>query len=440
MSYAYRCIDDDGVLHDGILPPSGTLEQARDELEAQGWTVLQLRVMGSVDPDQRRLRRARLQARADFEEALDTRIREDLTAQYSAPLPEEDEGGKRFRPLTRRSLALFFIHLRAMLAAGVPYLPALEALSRTEDMATRGTCHLLMQRLRAGRSLAQAMAMDDGSFSPVVVNLVHMAEKTGQMDEVLRRLGRDLSEAERRRSRLVAALMYPAFVIGASLAMVTLLLYYMVPRFLLLFAETGLPLPPLTRLVLEVSRSPVVPGLVLLALAGFAGWIRSSRRTPAGPLNLQKLKFETPWVGRLNRQQLTARIARQLALLLRGGTPLTRALQILGRPTTGYYATDEALVLVNEGIQCGLFTLSSAMAPLPVFPPILVQFVRTGEESKDLPAFLDRYADVAEQAVDMNVETFLQMIEPMVMLVLGFAVGIMLLAAFLPIYQLVDAL
>lgn len=434
MAYNYRCLDRDGGVQEGLLN-AATAEAARLDLEGRGWRILQIRPAQVLDAGRTRTqRRGRLLERVAQEKAFEEKVRTALTP--PAPEPEPAEAP----PIPLKSLSLFMIQLQALVAAGVSYYAALKALGQTEDRAVRAACSNLIHRVNAGSSLSQAMALNPRAFDALVVNLVQLGERSGMMVEVLGRLGQALDKELRRRNRLANALVYPLFVLGASALMVGYLLYVMLPQFLRLFAETGMQLPALTRAVMTLATSPLLPMSLLGVLAVGAAWTFTSQRTVSGRVNVQKLRYETPLVGPFFRDYLLAGVCRNLAMLLRCGNSLSSSLKLLVNPTTGYYRMDDALTLVHDGVYKGGLSLSEAMGPLPEFPRMLVQLVGSGEETGGLDDFLDRYADLTDQRLDLTLTSLLQLVEPALMLFLGVVVGTLVLAAFLPVYQLVTAL
>lgn len=439
MAYNYRCLDRDGQVQEGLLN-ADSAEDARLDLEGRGWRILTMKAAETLDATRSRTkRRARKSALQAKEKAFEEKLKTSMAAEVPQEAPTEGPPPEAPR-IPLKSLSLFMLQFRMLVAAGVSYYGALKAFTQVEEREIRLASRNLLYRVNAGCSLSQAMALNPRAFDAVMVNLVQLGERSGMMTEVLGRLGEALDKEMRRRARLSTALVYPIFVLGASLGMIAYLLYVMLPQFLTLFAETGMELPRLTRVVMFLATSPILPIAFLGAAALLGAWILTSRRNPAGRINLQKLRYETPFVGPFFRDYQLARICRDLGMLIRCGNPLSSSLKLLVQPTTGYYKMDAALTLVHDGVYRGGLSLAESMRPLPEFPPMLVQFVSAAEETGGVDDFLDRYADMTDQRLDMQMSSFLQLIEPAMMLFLGIVVGTLVLAAFLPVYQLVTAL
>ncbi|MBI3926470.1 MAG: type II secretion system F family protein [Armatimonadetes bacterium] len=422
MRFAYHCTDSEGLPRKGLIESSSE-SAAQEELRGRGWTIesvrsLARRASGPVPVPP---------AAAASGAATTRRLADD------AP----PGAGTRSRGLDSRSLSLLTLHLATMASAGIPFERSLEALSRGTSPAVAEVCKDVRQRLLRGYPLSRSMAASSGVFSPVFINLIRIGEETGSIPRVLHSLAEDLRRAEDRRSRLFASLIYPIFVVLVSALMVAFIFYYMLPRFLSILPDLGGEVPWLTRAVSAVAD----PDLLLLGmglLAGGALWWVTASRTPAGRLSIQRILYGIPGPGKYLLEALIARLARSLGLMLSSGIPVAAALPLLVSPTSGYYVLDEAIreirtEFAGDGDLIGAFERSRLM------PRLLVQMLAAGDATGELNVFLERYADFSEERIDLAVENCLRLLEPLTIAILGVVTGVVVLAVFLPVYQLVLA-
>lgn len=424
MLYHYRCLDQDGKTRDGILE-SGSEEFVTAELLRRGWRVIRVtRVQGEVMPEVK-LPPAPPKIKAHR-----------LRAESAAPIITPPATTRKVPKL--RSVALFTIQFATLLRANVPMNRSLATLSQGDDPAMNAAAFDVMTQVDQGRSLSFAMSRLPRVFGPIYVSMVRVAETTGALHEVLTDLGEFLSRLQNRRSRLLSALSYPFFVLLVTFGMLAFLITSMLPNFLSASGMTGKQVPPLTRAVMSLSHPAfyLIP-LGLLALAIL--WWLSARHTPAGKLFFSRLTYELPVTGYILRTDLMIRLSRSLAQMLRTGVTLDSALKLLRSSGTGYHRFDEALKRVHEEIANGV-EVSHALTEAGGFSPVLLGLVTSFENAGALDSAFMRYAEMTEQDLDNYLDALLNLIEPMLLAFLGIAVGIVMLAAFLPIYQLMQRL
>lgn len=332
--------------------------------------------------------------------------------------------------LGTRELSLFTSHLAVLLKAGVPILTALHTLAqegKSKDVAAG-----LAASLAHGNRLSTALRRYP-VFDPIFLRLIYLGEETGRLVAVLERLSEMLTQRSHMRSRLHQALLYPATLLGLSLATLAFLVLYMLPQFISTFSVGGLALPPLTRAIFAVSRHPLmIYGLVLGLLTPLAvvGVFRTARGKELWRWGL----FNLPLIGRLNSARAMAQACTSLGMLVDLGVPLTQVLTLLVG-TTGWSTLDQALTDVLQRVQDGQ-NLAEAMDANPAFPKIVVSTVAAGLPSGRLDFLLPRVADLMNIQVETETETLLAMMEPVLLGFLGMLVALVVLAVFLPVYQL----
>ena len=289
-----------------------------------------------------------------------------------------------------------------------------------------------------GRSLAASFEAHPRAFSALYVGMVEAGEAGGALDEVLERLADMLERRHALRRTVMGALIYPAVVLAVSAVAVGVLMAFVIPTFEQMFAASDLPLPLPTRLVIGASQAlrSAGPGLVLGLVALVAGG-RYMARTPRGRRHLDRAALRLPGVGAVLRAAATARFTRTLATLLGSGVPLLEALTLTAR-TAGNQAVTEALIEARERVAAGL-PLAAALSTTDALPGTVAQMVHVGEQTGALPELLGRVATAAERDVDDAVSALTAALEPVLIVLLGAVVGGMIIAMYLPIFDMVGA-
>jgi type II secretory pathway component PulF/CRP-like cAMP-binding protein len=347
---------------------------------------------------------------------------------------------EHYGKLSLRSLALFTMQLSVMLRAGIPYLASLKSLTCTSDMKLNRAAAYIVRLIEGGSSLSAALTQMPETFSSFIITTIRINEDAGTLDQGLAELSVYLTGEEKKRMSLVQALVYPLFILLTCCAMVAFLIFYMLPRFMVVIVDSGTPVPPITAALLFLTREyrPLLFGaiiffcLLILALPFY--------RTPLGRMNLQRIMYETPVLRTFFIGSLFARFSRSLAILIRRSGNIVYALKTLSDGTTGYYRLDESLEAVVASLASEGSTLSDALRELRIFPRLLVTMMTAGEESGEVPHALEKYAQMVELESESAIGDMLRVLEPVLLLSMGFVVGFIVLAAFMPIFQLLRTL
>ncbi|APG27913.1 type II secretion system protein GspF [Syntrophotalea acetylenivorans] len=325
--------------------------------------------------------------------------------------------------------------LATLLGAG---LPLDEVLASVAEQIDRPALALALNRAREevvqGSSLYQALEAQGQIFSPLYVNMVKVGESSGTLDQVLTQLA-DLQENQARtRSRIRAALTYPALMGLVGSAVLLLLFVFVVPQITRMLDNLGMELPLMTRLLIGTGNLLSSSWWLLLLLAILAViFLRRYARSEKGSLALHRRALQLPLIGRLNLFTATARLSRTLATLLQSGVPLLTALDIARGLISNKIlrrALADTAVSIREG--------EGLAAPLQrsgVFPRLLVQMAAAGEKSGQLEKMLLRAAQSYEQQVELSIAALLPLLEPLMILVMGSVVGVVVMAILLPIFQ-----
>lgn len=323
-----------------------------------------------------------------------------------------------------------------LMRAGISLVPAIELLRRS---AATPALSALLERVRqdveGGQPLSVAMAQHPQAFGPLHVSMVQAGESAGLLATMLERLAWTLEKNEKLRARLRSALTYPLVVVVLAVAVLVLMLLYVVPVFEEVFQSFGAELPWSTRMVLGLSQA-LGEGApwALLAAVPLLLLLQRAAQQPAWQRRWHRQVLGWPLLGALVRTSVVARWAHTLSALLEAGVPLTEALPVAGR-ATGHPVYER----LNEHLQRRVVQggrLSEGMAHTGRFPDMLVQLCATGEESGTLGPLLGKAAELTTEELDARVQALASLIEPLIIVVLGGAIGVILVAMYLPIFRL----
>ncbi|GGI91504.1 type II secretion system protein GspF [Polymorphobacter multimanifer] len=337
--------------------------------------------------------------------------------------------------LGQRALMLFTRQL-ATLASVMPLADALRTLARqTEAERPRAILGRVHAGVAEGRRLADALALEPRSFTPLYRAMVAAGEASGTLPDALERVATLLERQAQVRGKLIATLAYPAALLVVAVVVVAALMIFVVPKVVAQFEDIGQELPLLTRIVITLSDALAASwwALILLAVLGGLGFARALRPPPL------RLAFDAPLLalpvaGRLLRALDSARLPRPLPAMLASRLPLVEGLALTAPTITNHVmraATVEAMVAIREGA-----SLSSAMRRTSAFPPLLVAMAAGGEGAGRLDLMLERAADYLEREFDSFTSTALALLEPAVILIMGGMVAAIVLSILLPLLQL----
>ena len=337
------------------------------------------------------------------------------------------------RSFSTLELSLACQQLALMLSCGVHIVEALGVLSNGSGPLERA-----LGEVRAGieRGVPLSQALErQGSFPLTFVRSVRPAESSGRLVLVLRQLGERLGKTYKNRARLRSALVYPACVLVVSGLMVAFLLYVQVPMFLRFYTQEKSALPLLTRALLQASRPEVMLLLLAVGLGLFLQGLALSR-TPEGRARLRHYFYSLPILGRILRLADLGQMARDISDLLDSGVDLLGLLRLLGTNASGQAGYDR-LLLVADSVVAG-HGLPEALEQQVEYPALLVSLVRASEEMGRPGRGFGWYARLAEEEVEYSLQAFLALFEPLILGFLGGLVTLIILATFLPTYQVLS--
>ncbi|GAB4302381.1 MAG: type II secretion system inner membrane protein GspF [Desulfuromonadia bacterium] len=333
-------------------------------------------------------------------------------------------------------VARFTRRLATLTGSAVPLLDALTILAEQEkNRGMRGVIIRVSERIREGNGIRQALAAERSVFSESYVAMVGAGESSGSLDRVLDRLATFLEDQERVRGSVSAALAYPLLMVVVGGGVMIFLLSFVIPKIVAVFAQSRAALPLVTRITIGTSRFLSRWWWLLLGGAGVGGvfFVRSLSR-PAMRTLVDRTLLRLPIVGDLLSTLIISRVTRVLAMLLTGGVPLVRALEIAA-DVAANRVFQEDLRRVRQEVTEGK-GLAASLGQSPLFPPILVQMISTGEKSGRLDEVLDASGRSLANEFDLSLKKGMALLEPMMVLVMGLFVGFIVVSVLLPIFEM----
>ena len=338
--------------------------------------------------------------------------------------------------LTRQDQVQFLEQLSTMLQAGVSLQEALEALCHSVNLDQAELAQAVSKDLHEGKRLSSCFARFEEHFDPVFIGTIYSAEECGGLVRAMQLLTEQMQEGDRTRRAFLSSLTYPLVQLLITFLMVGFLLYYMLPRFLPFFVATGEALPPLTQAVWDLSQSWIVKLFpfvaVFLGAVAFRAWSNRAFRQ-----KLVRLSFYIPKVGPLLYRHCLANCCEQLALQLDSGLLFDSALKSSAR-CSPFPPLSRVFLRLRKGVREGE-SLSELVVQEALIPDILAICICVGDETARMPEMLRLASRVIRERVEVKKDAFLQLVEPILLMVMGFSVGIIVLACFLPVYHLATA-
>ncbi len=324
-----------------------------------------------------------------------------------------------------------------MIDAGLPLVQALDILSNQVENKTLGkTLTQVKSDVESGATYADALKKHPRIFSELYVNMVAAGEAGGILDTILNRLAAYIEKAMKLKKKVKGAMVYPAVVSSIAVLVIAVIMIFVIPTFAKMFASLGGTLPLPTRLIINLSN--FIAGIGGLLVAGvfvaFIVFIRQVRRTEKGKLIIDKILLKLPVFGVLLNKVAVAKFTRTLGTLVSSGVPILDGLEITAK-TSGNKVVEFAIMDVRKAVVGGK-TLAEPITKLKVFPPMVTHMIAVGESTGALDSMLSKIADFFDDEVDASVSNLTAMMEPMLMVFLGGAVGYIVVALYLPIFKL----
>ena len=336
-----------------------------------------------------------------------------------------------------KDIVVFTRQFSTMIDAGLPLVQALDILStQVENKVLGRTLSQVKGDVESGATYADALRKHPRVFSELYVNMVAAGETGGILDTILNRLAAYIEKAMNLKKKVKGAMVYPAVVCTIAVLVIAVIMIFVVPTFSKMFASMGGTLPLPTRMIINASNFIAGIGglLVAFAFVGFVVFIVHVRRTEKGKLITDKILLRLPIFGMLLNKVAVAKFTRTLGTLVSSGVPILDGLEITAK-TSGNKVVEYAILEVRKAVVGGK-TLAEPITKMKIFPPMVTHMIAVGESTGALDAMLAKIADFFDDEVDAAVSNLTAMMEPMLMVFLGGAVGFIVVAMYLPIFKL----
>jgi type IV pilus assembly protein PilC len=342
--------------------------------------------------------------------------------------------------VTNKDIVIFTRQFSTMIDAGLPLVQGLNILAeQTENKTFKGILKQVTKDVEGGTTLADALNRHPRIFDSLFVNLVAAGEVGGILDTIFQRLAAYIEKAEKLKSQVKGAMTYPIVVICIAILVISVIMIFVIPVFEDMFAGFGKALPAPTQVV--IAMSDFTKGNWYFIFGGMFAfvWIfRRYHRTSSGRRNIDIISLKLPIMGELIRKVAIARFTRTLSTMISSGVPILDALEITAK-TAGNVIVEEVIFDARSSIAEGQ-TVAEPLSESTIFPGMVTQMISVGESTGALDAMLEKIADFYDDEVDAAVSAMTSMLEPLMILFLGGSVGGLVIAMYLPIFQMAAAM
>jgi type IV pilus assembly protein PilC len=371
------------------------------------------------------------------EQILVTRI---TPSKGKEEVAKKEKVGKIGRKVKAKNLAVFTRQFSVMIDAGLPLVQCLDILGSQEaDKNFAAVILSTRTEVESGASLADAMRKHPKTFDALFTNMVAAGEAGGILDTILKRLATYIEKAVKLAGQVKSAMVYPVAVVVIAGAVVGVILWKVIPTFAALFSGLGADLPMPTRVVIALSDNLVKYFPIIIVGAGAFGYFfKKYYATEPGRRVVDATVLKMPILGQIMRKIAVARFCRTLSTLISSGVPILDGLEITAK-TSGNAVVEDAIMVTRKSIERGE-TISVPLKETKVFPPMVTQMIGVGEATGALDTMLAKIADFYEEEVDTAVAGLLTLLEPIMIAMLGIVVGGIVIAMYLPIFDLISKL
>jgi len=343
------------------------------------------------------------------------------------------------KSIKTRDIVIFTRQFATMINSGLPLVQSLDILAKqTENPALADVTRQVVFDVESGHTLADAFSKHPKAFTELYVNMVAAGEAGGILDTILLRLATFLEKSDALIRKVKGAMVYPGVILSVAGIAIAVLLIFVIPTFQKMFASVGMELPLPTRIVIAMSDFLInYWWAILLIIAGIAYAIRAYYQTSDGRLRLDQMMLNAPVLGDLLRKSAVSRFTRTLGTLISSGVSILDGLEITAK-TAGNRVIHDAVMESRNSIAGGE-TIAGPLEKSKVFPPMVISMIAVGEQTGGLDEMLSKIADFYDEEVDVAVSALLSLMEPMMIVFLGVIVGGMVVAMYLPIFDMMNA-
>ena len=414
--YQYEALDAQGKKKKGVIA-ADSLRDARKHLQSKTLFPVSLTEGGRA-------------------EASDRLAPTSLTSRLSSLLSSLSSNSTRSAKISSRDLAMVTRQMATMVGAGLPVDETLQAIAaQSEKPLIRDVLTNIRSRVVEGEKLSEAMKVEATSFDDLYRAMIAAGEASGDLGGILARISEYCDKSEDVRTKVQAAMVYPAVLSVIATGVLVLLMTFVVPKIAVQFESFNAELPALTRFVIGLSDilTHLGPAFLLIIIAAGIGYTAAMRRKPLR-LKVHGFWLQLPLVGRLLRVVASARFARTLGTLVEGGSPVPEAI-LAARETQSNEVVRDAVDCIYKDVREGS-ALANAFRKSGIFAPLLVYMVAMGEKSGSLPHMLTKTADYLEGEFDGVTRTLMNLLEPAIVVIMGLMVGVIVMSIMLPIMRL----
>ena len=376
---------------------------------------------------------------------IDAATRDDVIAQLRrqrlnvVKIDEAAGQKKKFGSIKGRDIVIFTRQFSTMINAGLPLVQALDILAKqSENPALKEVTKAVVFDVESGHTVADAFRKHPKAFDDLYVNMVAAGEAGGILDTILMRLAIFKEKNDALIRKVKGAMIYPGVIMSVAVIAIVVLLVFVIPTFASMFASVGLPLPLPTRIV--IGASAFLKGFwwaIVAIIAGLVWSLKNYYKTSNGQLTIDRLLLKAPVLGDVLRKSAVSRFTRTLGTLIGSGVSILDGLEITAK-TAGNRVISDAIMESRASIAGGE-TISAPLQKSAVFPAMVISMIAVGEQTGGLDEMLSKIADFYDEEVDAAVSGLLALMEPIMIVFLGVIVGGMVVAMYLPIFDMVNA-
>jgi type IV pilus assembly protein PilC len=376
---------------------------------------------------------------------IEAPTRDDVVAQLRklrlnvVKIDESVQKKKRGGKIGMRDIVIFTRQFSTMINSGLPLVQALDILAtQSENPALKDVTRQVVFDVESGNTVADALRKHPKAFTDLYVNMVAAGEAGGILDTILMRLATFMEKNDALVRKVKGAMIYPGVIMSVAAIAITVLLVFVIPVFETMFASVNLALPLPTRIVIGMSKFlKTYWWAVIIGVGAFGYWFKKYYATQSGKLVIDRLALKAPVLGDVLRKSAVSRFTRTLGTLISSGVSILEGLEITAK-TSGNRVIQDAIMESRASIAGGE-TIAAPLKKSNVFPPMVISMISVGEQTGGLDEMLSKIADFYDEEVDAAVSGLLALMEPVMIVFLGIVVGGMVVAMYLPIFDMVNA-